>query len=441
MRKVYVIYSLRKMKRLWALAVLSFLSMTGAALNAQTSDTLHLTLALFQRTRAEWHEGYKELPSHKPAAAFVSQRTQLGLGFKYRQYETYINVQDGRIWGGKADPASLLLEGWLQIRNSYSSGFFRSLRVGRQEIQLDDAWLFMARRYAKTGLAHDALRLQCEYHRLSTDFFAMYNTNDEANSRSEFYAQMYYKYMFIAHANYQLAPQNSLAAIAVGDCTQVKDSPTRLRTRFTGGFIINLTPVPIIQMKTELYYQGGTTYSALYSRSMEVRAFSIHSRLFVLSKVKTGVGVDWVSGGTQADIDRGRLYQFDRLSGTSHTFFGYMDYFAAQLPTLKGHGLRDLNLWAYSPKVYRTQVELSLHAFQMDKHPVNVDPFLGGELDFKATLDLHADMRLEVVYGYFYATHSLVALQGSDPKQQGHFASISLQYAPKFGFNWPVGKP
>lgn len=422
------------------LLVLGVLFTTSSVLHAQRSDTLVFSLELFQRTRSELQAGYRELRSDKPIAFFLSQRTQVGVGIKYRLYETCINLQDGRIWGGKADPANMLLEGWVQISNPNLNNFFRNIRIGRQTIQLDDAWLFMARRYGKTGLSHDAIRLQCEHNRFAANLYAMSNALDEKNSRLEYYAPHYYKYMFVVHGKYSVAPRNSIGGILVGDWNQEKASPTHLCTRLTGGLVFNVHPIRNVQLKAELYYQGGRTYSLRYDRPMAVSAFSVHSRLFVIGGVKGGLGFDWISGGTQTDIENGRLHQFDRLSGTSHSFFGYMDYFTLQLPTLSGHGLRDFSAWLYSPKEQNMQMELSLHAFQMDKHPERFDPFLGVELDLKGIVDFYPDMRLEFVYGYFYGTNSLVALQGG-VKHHGHFGYLSFQYAPRFTLNLPTGKP
>ena len=409
-----------------------------STLYAQKGDSLLFSLELFQRTRGEVHAGYRELRSNRPAAVFLSQRTQVGMGIKYHVFESYINLQDGRIWGATPNHVETgLLESWIQISNPHSDAF-RSIRMGRQVIQLDDAWLFMARRYAKTGLAHDAIRIHWQQTRYALDLYTMCNALNEKNSRLEYYEPHYYKYMFIVHGDYNLSPRNSIGGIVVGDWNQEKESPTYLYGRFTGGLLLKLRPAPNVQFKAELYYQGGNTYSLQYGKAMSVSAFSVHSRLFLHGTTTGAFGLDWISGGTQAELSNGKLHQFDRLSGTSHTFFGYMDYFTLQLPTLGGLGLRDYNAWLYTPKERNMQVELSVHAFQTDKRSEDLDSFLGVEFDLKGMIDFYANMRLEFVYGYFYGTNSLVALQGGNVKHHGHFGYLSFQYAPQFTLKLPT---
>ena len=410
---------------------------TYSTLYAQKGDSLLFSLELLQRTRGEVHAGYRELRSNRPAAVFLSQRTQVGMGIKYHVFESYINLQDGRIWGATPNHVETgLLESWIQISNPHSDAF-RSIRMGRQVIQLDDAWLFMARGYAKTGLAHDALRMQWLQTRYALDLYAMCNALNEKKSRLEYYEPHNYKYMFIVHGNYNVSPRNSIGGIVVGDWNQDKESPTHLCGRFTGGLLFNQLPTHSVQLKAELYYQGGNTYSLQYGKAMTVSAFSIHSRLFLHGTTTGALGLDWISGGTQVDLSNGELHQFDRLSGTSHSFFGYMDYFTLQLPTLGGLGLRDYNVWFYSPKRSNMQIELSAHAFQTDKHLADLDSFLGVEFDLKGMVDFYTNMRLEFVYGYFYGTNSLVTLQGGSVKHHGHFAYLSFQYAPRITLKLP----
>ena len=266
----------------------------------------------------------------------------------------------------------------------------------------------------------------------------MCNALNKKNSRLEYYEPHYYKYMFIVHGDYNLSPRNSIGGIVVGDWNQEKESPTYLYGRFTGGLLLNLRPASNVQFKAELYYQGGNTYSLQYGKAMTVSAFSVHSRLFLHGTTTGAFGLDWISGGTQAELSNGKLHQFDRLSGTSHSFFGYMDYFTLQLPTLGGLGLRDYNAWLYTPKERNMQVELSVHAFQTDKRPEGLDSFLGVEFDLKGMVDFYTNMRLEFVYGYFYGTNSLVALQGGNVKHHGHFGYLSFQYAPQFTLKLPA---
>ena len=91
---------------------------TCSTLYAQKGDSLLFSLELFQRTRGEVHAGYRELRSNRPAAVFLSQRTQVGMGIKYHVFESYINLQDGRIWGATPNQVETgLLESWIQISN------------------------------------------------------------------------------------------------------------------------------------------------------------------------------------------------------------------------------------------------------------------------------------------------------------------------------------
>ncbi|MGP1362595.1 MAG: hypothetical protein ACTTKZ_02795 [Bacteroides sp.] len=395
------------------------------------SDTLHFSLEGFERLRGEVHDGFRASPNMRKTTYYLVQRTELGARLQYKWFKTTLVVQDGRVWQRPLKRGQTnLLEGWCEVNLPLVNGTF-SLRLGRQTLQLDDAWLFMARGYGKTGLSHDAFRIG--YSNPSIDILC-------AGMCSEFPFSLddhRYCYLGLLHVIYTLEKQK-FGGMVVADWNGEPMQRKSLYGRYTAGFILNLFPFPFLNFKGEGYYQMGRTYTV--NSVLPVNAFSLHTRLYYIATVRIGAGLDWVSGGKQLLAQQNELQRFDRLSGSGHSYFGYMDYFTLSLPTLKGLGLRDYSLWLDAQKILLPfRAEISLHAFQAAPRGFLQHTILGGECDLKCGLTLLQNtLQFEAVYGYFYGTNSLENL-ALGVRHHGHFGYISALYRPKFEFRFAKG--
>lgn len=154
------------------------------------------TLAGQLRTRTEIRHGLGNLVlKGADAAAFTSQRTRLGFGYKWDRLTFGVTVQDVRVWGQDASTISnadgnklMLHEAWadLVLANKADTTIkFKlvdqlSLKIGRQELSYDDVrlvgnldWLQQARR-------HDMALLKTVHKGWQVDLGYAFNQNSDA---------------------------------------------------------------------------------------------------------------------------------------------------------------------------------------------------------------------------------------------------------------------
>lgn len=401
--------------------LLTFLFAPLCSLWAQEGDSISIAASLFYRARGEFHAAYHQPLGDLTPALFISQRTEAGLSLRYKQATCYFNIQDGRVWGARAVTPSLL-EGWFDYKTP-----FGELRLGRQTIQITDGWLFMAGRYGKTGLSHDALRYTLVRPKFDLLAYGMANASSEKDPPYQRDKPHNYKYMGVLRARLL----QSFGFMGVVDVAQDLKQAKRHYPRLTAGLFVEKLPTELLSLKAEAYYQTGEAYQIKKDdgTKFDVSAFSLHSKLLVRTKFPFGVGVDWVSGDEDDDAANGTQHHFDRLSGSGHGFFGWMDYFSLSLSEVQGRGLRDYSLWLYTPRVKGHAAECALHTLQQDK---GKSPILGYEFDVKYSFTPTKDMRLEAVCGAFYATSAYKEQVVPTEGKTGYFMTFCVQYAPRF---------
>ncbi|MEO7311954.1 MAG: alginate export family protein [Chitinophagaceae bacterium] len=128
-------------------------------------------------------------------AAFTSQRTRLNFGYKWDRLNFGLAVQDVRIWGqdasstSNADGSRLMLhEAWaeLTLANKADTTIkfkmldLLSLKIGRQELNYDDARLIGNLDWLQQGRRHDMALLKTVHHGLQADIGYAFNQNTDA---------------------------------------------------------------------------------------------------------------------------------------------------------------------------------------------------------------------------------------------------------------------
>jgi hypothetical protein len=169
---------------LFAAIIMSF------AANAQ------FTLAGQLRTRTEIRHGLGNLVlKGADAAAFTSQRTRLGFGYKWDRLTFGVTVQDVRVWGQDASSISnadgnklMLHEAWadLVLANKADTTIkFKlvdqlSLKIGRQELSYDDVRLIGNLDWLQQGRRHDMALLKTVHKGWQVDLGYAFNQNSDA---------------------------------------------------------------------------------------------------------------------------------------------------------------------------------------------------------------------------------------------------------------------
>ncbi|MGB1318687.1 MAG: hypothetical protein ACPG5W_10785, partial [Flavobacteriales bacterium] len=115
------------------------------------------------RTRGEVYHGYKALASkNQEVGLSISQRTRLNFGYESKWLELYVSFQDVRIWGNNPQ-LTVGSGGTTWLHQAYGVGKITKwvdIKVGRQQIVLDDHRIFGSVGWAQQARSHDAAILR-----------------------------------------------------------------------------------------------------------------------------------------------------------------------------------------------------------------------------------------------------------------------------------------
>jgi hypothetical protein len=147
------------------------------------------------RPRGEIRHGLgNPVDSRAEASAFISQRTNLNVGFRFDKLNANIDFRDVRVWGQDAssinnnDGSKFFIHQawveWLLASNSDTNCPLRidnlSLKLGRQEIIYDDSRLFGNLDWLQQGRRHDAAILKIMHNGYQIDLGGAFNQNTDA---------------------------------------------------------------------------------------------------------------------------------------------------------------------------------------------------------------------------------------------------------------------
>jgi Alginate export len=148
------------------------------------------------RPRAELRNGFGNLAlKGSDPAVFISQRTRLSFGYTSGRIILGVSLQDVRVWGQDASSISnmdgnklMLHEGWadLILANKADTSVkfqlidYLSLKIGRQELQYDDARLLGNLDWLQQGRRHDMVLLKTVHRGYQVDVGFAYNQNSDA---------------------------------------------------------------------------------------------------------------------------------------------------------------------------------------------------------------------------------------------------------------------
>ena len=124
------------------------------------------------RPRFEFRNGFKTLLNDTlQPAAFIEQRTRLGMGYRNDFIEAFIAFQDVRVWGSTPVANKLagnfaLFQGWVKI--NLAKHLY--LKIGRQVLSYDSQRLLGAANWAVQARAHDAVLLNYKNDSIGLEF-------------------------------------------------------------------------------------------------------------------------------------------------------------------------------------------------------------------------------------------------------------------------------
>jgi hypothetical protein len=398
---------------------------------SQTFFAQEFSVDLELRPRFEYRHGYKTLiPDEVDAATFVSQRSRLNFYYSSEKLNTYIALQNVRVWGdvntlsASDKNGTAIHEAWASIR--LDSMF--SLKMGRQEIIYDDSRLFGNVDWAQTGRSHDAFIATFKPNlKDRLDVGVALNEEDETLFKTDYDVNNYKSFQYV---RYYMGLENlniSILALNTGftfDNGGEQDVDYNQTFGTYGSFRENK-----LKADASVYFQTGKI------ASRDLSAFNWAANLYyaISPEFNAGIGAEYLSG-TDMNTTSDKLKSFNPLFGTNHKFNGWMDYFYVG-NHINSVGLVDLNLPLKYQKGKGT-LQLVPHLFSAEAVVVdNVgeekDSYLGTEIDISFAYKVVDNIDFHVGYSHMFATETMEILKGENKDNTTNWVWAMFVFKPK----------
>lgn len=389
------------------------------------------------RPRTEYRDGFKTLNEESlDPAFFIEQRSRLGLEFRNEKFKVKLSFQDVRLWGGtsqiyKQDNSLFNLnEAWGQYFLSPRS----SLKIGRQELDYDNARFLGNLAWAQQSRSHDVFKY--EYNDSKSGVTAhigvafnqeMVNGSPEpARLFSTFYSGVNnYKTMQYFWLN-KVYEAGKISFLGLNNGIQEADSSMNYSQ--TVGTFWNHS-ISAFTLITEAYYQFGNDP---FGNRLSAYLLAI-SLTHKIEKHSISIGGDFLSG---TKMNATKNTAFTPLFGTNHKFYGLMDYFYVG----NGHGNVGLNDF-YVKTNWKTGEKSNLivhvHQFMSGVELVNTEgdaitSSLGQEVDLVYNNGLSKEVNWKLGLSILSATESMETLKAGDHENLNMWAWTMITFKPSF---------
>jgi hypothetical protein len=418
----------------------SALLVAGLCFGCPGQATAQFKIGATIRPRSEYRDGFKTLPKtgSKPAF-FIEQRSRLNLDYQSSQFNVGFSLQDIRIWGAapqinKTDGFTSVHEAWGEMK--FTPKF--SLKVGRQELDYDDARILGNLDWAAQARSHDAAKFVYQDSTWALHAGASFNQDSRVAEGAKLFGTYYdptlnnYKHLHYLWFKKSWSHVN-VSLLGLNNGLQAPDSTVHF-TQTLGGNVTFTTPT--------LRFDGAGYYQTGFDRTdTPVSAYLTSLNLTYTwgRKATFTVGGDVLSGSGKKDrVNR----SFDPLYGTHHKFYGFMDYFYVGNPHRqagndRSTGLVDLYLKTSVKVTDKLVLNGHLHRFSS---PVAVfaagdegrklNAYLGTELDATFTYTWSKDVNLQGGYSQMLPTASLEILKGGSKDHVANWAWLMLTIKP-----------
>lgn len=393
------------------------------------------------RSRAEYRNGVLSPRDEgdKPAF-FINERARLGFDYSRKNLQMKFGVQHVGVWGQDPQIDSkgrvVMHEAWAQL-NTNDGRFFAKL--GRQSLSYDGDRILGTLDWNVAGRWHDMLKLGYQNGVNQLHIILAINQNSERKIGGMFYDQstaMLYKSMQGAWYHYKgskLPIDASLLFLNIGYETGTQEKPHTSYLQTVGTKIDYGRS--ILNVSLEAYYQFG-------HKIKDVRAcaymLAMNANYRPTPRITTTLGIDYLSGSVNTSE---KNTAFDPLYGTHHKYYGFMDYFYAQLWNQWGlinpHVSGDFK---FNP---RTSLQATYHYFATAADPGKVKQYeglgrgLGSEIDLQLTYKVMKDVTLSAGYSTMFGSKTMDALKGGNHKSWQDWGWIQLNISPRiFSTKW-----
>ncbi|MEO9967133.1 MAG: alginate export family protein [Reichenbachiella sp.] len=419
------------------IAILGVVLFTISNVNAQ------FTLSGEYRPRAEYRHGFQALPNpNQVAATFIDQRVRLNFDYKSDAYDIKFVIQDVRVWGSQsqliiADGSTTTIhEAWGKIKLNEWLG----LKLGRQEINLDDQRIFGSVQWAQQARSHDAAIVQMIKDYTKIHLGLAYN-QDGASLAGNYYsvAKSYKSFQYL-WLNQSFGDMNaSLLFLNLGNqggSLATNDEKTYFQQTLGGRVTYKKDA---LSANATIYGQFGDMTDG--TTTVKGLLYSIDAGYTLASKHTALVGFEHISGNDQVDPELNKNLAFNPYFGTNHKFNGLMDYFYVG-NHIGSVGLNDFNFGYKGKLTDKFNVGFKAHLFStvgevIDPTDVTgntgMKKSLGTEIDFTAGYKLSSEVSFGFGYSQMFATETLVQLRGTgDTGENANWSWLMVTFKPTF---------
>ncbi|MCC6751459.1 MAG: alginate export family protein [Deltaproteobacteria bacterium] len=353
-----------------------------------------------------------------PGYHAVTHRARLGLEAKLFEWASVmIQAQDVRTWGEELDPQGDyksdgfdMHQAWAELRCPLGL----ALRIGRQEIVLDNERLVGAGNWTDQGRALNAINFTAEHKGLTTKLFwarigekDVYQADDKGNAVRGTPGDIDLGAVWLRYGK--------LKAVRPSIMLIYDRNGSLPRNRFTLGAYLEGEPAAGLFYSGEFFYQTGWQDQGAAQKT--IAAFMGAVKLGYTLPVKLAPMIqgwfEYLSGDDDAKDDK--LKTFDTLYGTNHKFYGYMDFFLNLPKDTANMGLMDLGGRLQVSPAKGFTVWADFHYFWMGKKlstPAGGVIQLGPEVDLVVNYRYNKLLGAQAGFGVMVPTRGMTCIRG-----------------------------
>ena len=401
------------------------------------------TLSGQLRPRFEYRNGaYQALQKGEEPAILVNNRLRLNMDYRFRQdLQLYVSLQHVNIWGQAPQVQVIDRTGGLSVFEAYAAlplGGDFDLKLGRQQIVLDEDRIFGSLDWHPAGRAHDAVNINwrpVENFYLRS-FFA-FNQNyldgkaatDKINGNVNNPKGQYftpgqpYQHMEALHAHYAFTPDQKLSFLFANLGLRNDDRADYNMQTFGVHYRGRSQD---LSYGAEAYLQTGKNNTGATKEAYLLAAMVGYKFLPTLSAT---MGIDYLSGNNSPDTS-GKDKVFTPFSGTNHKFYGFMDYYYVNnTPQIPQVGLFNPYISATLKTSEKGNLSAAGHYFRSAGKIDGKTRNLGVEADLVYTHKLQPFASLQVGYSVHKVSGSYNTLRNfsaTRPWQDWFWCSINI---------------
>ena len=389
--------------------------------------------------RGEYRNGYGGLRA-KGQAPFigVGQRARIHFQFATGKASFFVSVQDVRVWGSA--PQANSGDGFLSVHEAYAEvplGELWAAKVGRQELNYDNARFLGNLDWALQARSHDFALVKFERGQVKLHFGAGYNQANCALANTPFTINNQYKAAQFVHYENVLGPL-SFGLLFWNNGLEQNDQG-KVKTRY-----VQTVGIPKLEMGS-----GGFAFSGFYyhqsgrdisNSKVDAHDASVQASYKTVLNAEKGKKIQATLGGEiltgtsqQANGSINRSYV--PFYGTNHAHNGYMDFFYAGGRHAHSLGLQDYFLRARFDPANKVFLSVNTHRFFTAANAyagnARLGKTLGTELDFTIGFIANEVVSLQGGYSQLFASEVLEAISGeANPALVQNWGYVALLVRP-----------